>query len=114
MEAGVEHFGRGIDDAIDKVILVVEPSFESVTVAEKIRDLAAGMNKVVTAVLDKVPSEKVVQKLEGELKSMGIELVGAIPNDPSVFDACLQGGVPDHGEAFYTAGKLLDNLLGQK
>ncbi|HID29549.1 MAG TPA: ATP-binding protein, partial [Desulfobacterales bacterium] len=52
MEAGVEHFGRGIDNAIDKVILVVEPSFESVTVAEKIRELAAGINKVVVAVLN--------------------------------------------------------------
>jgi CO dehydrogenase nickel-insertion accessory protein CooC1 len=47
MEAGIEHFGRGIDEAIDKVILVVEPSFESLNVAEKIRDLAAGMNKAV-------------------------------------------------------------------
>ena len=114
MEAGVEHFGRGIDDAIDEVILVVEPSFESVTVAEKIRDLAAGTDKVVTAVLNKMPSEKVAQNLEGELKSRGIELVGTIPNDPSVFDACLEGRVLDQGEAFHTAGKLLDNLLGQK
>ena len=114
MEAGVEHFGRGIDDAIDEVILVVEPSFESVTVVEKIRDLAAGTDKVVTAVLNKMPSEKVAQNLEGELKSRGIELVGTIPNDPSVFDACLEGRVLDQGEAFHTAGKLLDNLLGQK
>ena len=40
MEAGVEHFGRGIDESIDSVLLVVEPSFESLTVAEKIKELA--------------------------------------------------------------------------
>ncbi|MFP4000174.1 MAG: hypothetical protein ACLFUN_10050, partial [Desulfobacterales bacterium] len=29
MEAGVEHFGRGIDETIDKLLVVVEPSFDS-------------------------------------------------------------------------------------
>ncbi len=113
MEAGIEHFGRGIDEAIDKVILVVEPSFESVTVAEKIRDLAAGMNKEVTAVLNKMPSEEVAQKLQGELKSRSIEIIGTIPNDPLVFDACLEGRVLDQGKAFHAAGEVLDGLLSE-
>jgi CO dehydrogenase maturation factor len=111
MEAGVEHFGRGIDEAIDEVILVVEPSFESVNVAEKIRDLAAGMNKAVTGVLNKTPSEKVAQKLEGELRGRGIELIKTIPNDSSVFDACLEGRVLGQGEAFRAAGEALERLL---
>ena len=34
MEAGVEHFGRGIDEAIDRVLVVVEPGFASLAVAE--------------------------------------------------------------------------------
>ena len=114
MEAGVEHFGRGIDEGIDTVVLVIEPSFESVNVAEKIRGLAAGMNKAVTGVLNKMPSEKVAQKLEGELNSRGIEIIGTLPNDPLVFEACLEGLVLDQGEAFRAAGKLLDGLLGQK
>ena len=114
MEAGVEHFGRGIDEAVDKVILVIEPSFESVNMAEKIRDLAAGLNKEVTGVLNKMPSEKVAQKLEGELKNKDIEIIGTIPNDPSIFEACLEGRVLDRGEAFRAAGKLLDGLLGRK
>jgi len=42
MEAGVEHFGRGIDEGIDRALLVVEPSFESVTMAEKIKGLPPG------------------------------------------------------------------------
>jgi CO dehydrogenase maturation factor len=113
MEAGIEHFGRGIDEAIDKVILVVEPSFESVNVAEKIRDLAAGMNKEVTAVLNKMPSEKVAKKLEEKLKSRSIELIGTIPNDPLVFDACLDGRVLGQGKAFRAAGEVLDGLLSE-
>jgi CO dehydrogenase maturation factor len=111
MEAGIEHFGRGIDEAIDKVILVVEPSFESVNVAEKIRDLAAGMNKEVSAVLNKMPSEKVGKRLEDELKSRNIAILGKIPNDAAVFDACLGGRVLDRGKAFHAAGQMLDGLL---
>jgi len=51
MEAGVEHFGRGVDESIDSVLLVVEPSFESIEVAEKVKSLASGIHKNVHAVL---------------------------------------------------------------
>jgi len=111
MEAGVEHFGRGIDEAIDKVFLVVEPSFESVTVAEKIRDLAASMNKEITVVLNKIPSEILAQKLAGELSSKNLAISGTIPNDPTIFDACLEGRVLGKGKAFDVAGKILEGLL---
>ncbi|RLC60495.1 MAG: ATP-binding protein [Chloroflexi bacterium] len=40
MEAGVEHFGRGVDTSIDSVLIVVEPPLESVNVGQKIHDLA--------------------------------------------------------------------------
>jgi len=111
MEAGVEHFGRGIDEAIDKVLVVVEPSFESLTVAAKIKSLAAAMNKEVVAVLNKMPSEKVAQKLEEELSRANIQIIGSIPSDSLVFDACLEGRVIDQGKAFHAAGKTLDALL---
>jgi len=55
MEAGVEHFGRGIDESIDWVLVVVEPSFDSLNLAARIKTLAAGMNKKVAAVLNKTP-----------------------------------------------------------
>jgi CO dehydrogenase maturation factor len=111
MEAGVEHFGRGIDEGIDRVLLVVEPSFESLTVAEKIKGLASGLDKAVLAVLNKIDSEKIAHKLEGELRTRDIEVIGIIPNDPLVFEACLEGRTLGGGEAFNAAGKVLDDLL---
>jgi len=113
MEAGVEHFGRGIDEGIDRVLLVVEPSFESLTVAEKIKGLASGMNKPVSAVLNKIDSERIAHKLEGELKTRDIEVIGTIPNDPLVFEACLEGQAIGGGKAFHAAGKVLGNLLSE-
>ncbi len=113
MEAGVEHFGRGIDEGIDRVLLVVEPSFESLTVAEKIKGLASGLDKAVLAVLNKIDSERIALKLEGELRTRDIEVIGIIPNDPLVFEACLEGRTLGGGEAFHAAGKVLDNLIAE-
>jgi len=111
MEAGVEHFGRGIDEGIDRVLLVVEPSFESIAVAEKIKTLASGLDKALSAVLNKIGSEKIALKLKDELRIRDIEVIGTIPNDPSVFEACFEGRTLGGGEAFHEAGKVLDNLL---
>ncbi|MBL0712433.1 MAG: hypothetical protein JJV98_01920 [Desulfosarcina sp.] len=114
MEAGVEHFGRGIDEGIDRVLLVVEPSFESITLAEKIKEIASGMNRAVSAVLNKIDSEKIAHKLKGELKTRDIKVIGTIPNDPLVFEACLEGRAIGGGDAFHAAGKVLDDLLAEK
>ncbi len=111
MEAGVEHFGRGIDEGIDRVLVVVEPSYESLRVAEKIKELAGGMGKTVAAVLNKVPSAGVGGRLEKQLQEMNLDIVGTIPNDSSVFDAGFEGGVLDRGKALDAAGKVLDALL---
>jgi CO dehydrogenase maturation factor len=38
--AGIEHFGRGIDSHADLIVGVVDPSYESVLLSEKIRAMA--------------------------------------------------------------------------
>ena len=111
MEAGIEHFGRGIDEGIDRILLVVEPSFESLNVAEKIKGIAAGMNKAVSAVLNKIDSDKIAHKLENELRTKNIQIIGTIPNDPLVFEACLEGSTIGVGKAFHAAGRVLDDLI---
>jgi CO dehydrogenase maturation factor len=111
MEAGVEHFGRGIDGSIDAVILVVEPSWDSVTLAKRIKGLAEGIEKKVWAVLNKVDSESIATRLRGELKQKGIEVIGVLPYDAYVSEACLEGRALDRGEALQEAGKALDFLL---
>lgn len=113
MEAGVEHFGRGIDEGIDEVLLAVEPSFESITIAEKTKSLAGSIDKNVQAVLNKVNSEDIASKLEIQLRRRGIEVIGFIPNDTAVFEACLEGRALSQGKAFHAAGKVLDLLLSK-
>jgi CO dehydrogenase maturation factor len=91
MEAGIEHFGRGIEEGIDSVLVVVEPSRESIVLAEKIKDLAkgAGVNNI-WAILNKITSEDLILELKNILQKK-IEIIGTIHYQPAIFEACLEG-----------------------
>lgn len=53
MEAGIEHFGRGLDDEADLILMVCDPSYECVQLAAKIRELGEKLQKPVYYVLNK-------------------------------------------------------------
>jgi len=111
MEAGVEHFGRGIDKNVDTILLVVEPSFESIAIAAKIKELAGDMNKRLWAVLNKVNSADTAKRLENQLGQHHIKIIGMIPNDSMVFETGLEGRPFAPGKAFRAAGKVLDFVV---
>ena len=114
MEAGIEHFGRGIDNSIDAVLVVVEPSYESIALAEKIKDLASGIDKKFWAVLNKVSSETLISEIKAKLKSREMETIGVISYDASVFLAGLNGDPLNRGRATRQAAEILDVLLPAK
>ena len=98
MEAGVEHFGRGVETSIDSVLIVVEPPLESVNVAQKIHELASGIGiKNVWAVINKVPSEEIATRLKAELRERHIEIIGCIYFDADVFRSSIDGKIPMDG-----------------
>jgi CO dehydrogenase maturation factor len=92
MEAGVEHFGRGVETSIDSVVVVVEPSLESIELAARIKKLSAdaGVERIA-AVLNKVVSEDISRKLKDELVKRGVRVIGNIHYHSDIFEASLQG-----------------------
>jgi len=115
MEAGVEHFGRGVETSIDGVLVVVEPSFESVQLAERVNSLANGIGiHNIWAVVNKVASDDTASNLKEQLRKRNMDVVGCIQYDPDVFDACLEGlPLPRGGQAASDAGRLLDVLISK-
>ncbi|MFC1909338.1 helicase HerA domain-containing protein [Chloroflexota bacterium] len=112
MEAGVEHFGRGVETSIDSVLIVVEPPLESVNVGQKIHELASGIGiKNIWAVLNKVPSEEIATKLKAELKHRHIDVIGCIYFDADVFRSSLEGKIPVSGVAVHETKEVLDRIL---
>ena len=94
-EAGVESFGRGVERHVDVVLIVVEPSRESILLAKRAAEMARGMGvERVCAVANKVPSPAVGATLFEELRKMDLEVVGAVAQDTAVFEAGMVGAVP--------------------
>jgi len=112
MEAGIEHFGRGVETSVDSVLVVVEPSFDSLELAEKIHALAAqlGMDNTWT-ILNKVTSEEMDRKLREELERRNVAVIGTIGYDLEIFQSGLEGRPLQGGEAEKSAGRILDQLL---
>ena len=57
MEAGVEHFGRGIDNGVDLVLMIVDPSYESLQLSKKVGELAKSIGKPFYYVFNKVTED---------------------------------------------------------
>jgi CO dehydrogenase maturation factor len=92
MEAGIEHFGRGLETSIDAVIAVIEPSLESINLAKKINDLTSGAGtNFVGVVMNKVSSNNMHEKMSGELEKRRLPILGKIPFSERIVKACLQG-----------------------
>jgi len=92
MEAGIESFGRGVERSVDTLLIIVEPSFESLALAEKIGYMAdgIGINKV-RAILNKIPSEKSEEKIIKELEKKKTKPIGTVYFDPQINEAGFEG-----------------------
>ncbi len=113
MEAGIEHFGRGVDADIDGILLVVEPSFESLSIAGKIKEIAGDVNQPLWAVLNKVRSDDMKTQLAETLDRKHIDVIGALPDDPAVFEAGLSGAAIGFCASDDEAGKILEYCCKQ-
>jgi CO dehydrogenase maturation factor len=114
MEAGVEHFGRGIETSIDRVLAIVEPSFESLELALKVKQLAAGAGVSKTqAILNKITSDKIAMRLKDELARRGLEVIGIVHHDPQVFEAALEGHRLEEGVASKEIKGIVDAVLSR-
>lgn len=89
MEAGVEHFGRGTDNHVDAILMIVDPSFESLRLSAKIAELSRSIGKPVYFCLNKLTPEN-EQLMEAEAGKHGTVL-GKMPQNPQIGTAGLLG-----------------------
>ena len=112
MEAGVESFGRGVERSADLILAVVEPSFESMALAEKIVYMAEGMGIDRTgALLNKIDSENMKNRMESELSKRKIQTLGAVYFDQGVRDAGFDGVPPGESKAKSEIKAITELLL---
>ena len=87
-EAGSEHFGRRVDAGCDLILAVVDPSFESILMADRTRQLAESAGVQAFFILNKVDDavrEAMEERLDPE------KVIACIPRDDTLFLQSLHG-----------------------
>ncbi len=80
-DAGIEHFGRGVEVGCDVIVAIVEPSYESIQLTNKIVELANKIGKRDVVLANKVDDE--TMKL--------IKADAYLPFKREIYVACLEG-----------------------
>jgi len=90
MEAGIEHLGRGTARAVDKLIVVIEPSKKSIETAFRIKELASQIGVVdVSAIGSKIRGEKDKSYLLSNIADFNF--LGFISFDELIIEADIKG-----------------------
>lgn len=110
-EAGVEHFGRGVLEGVEIVLMMVDPSYESVVLAEKTMRLAGEAGKGFLAVLNKT-DETTEAVLRRELAGREIPVGGALISSPKIAQANLVGNPVRVGLLSGEVGVIIEGLAG--
>jgi len=93
MEAGIEHLGRATAQAVDKLIVVVEPGRRSIETAGHIKKLAAEIRLQNIGVIgNKIRSKADEEFLKTNLPDF--EFLGFLPYDNALIEADLNGISP--------------------
>ena len=111
MYAGVEHLGRATADAVEAMLVVVEPTARSIGTADQIKGLAKDLNlKSIFLVGCKVGDEDDLRFIEDN--SPGLKVIGSIPDDPAVRKADREGSAAYHLSANLAASakEIVDKL----
>ncbi len=89
MEAGIEHLGRGTAEAVDALIIVVEPGHRSLQTAVRIKQLAGdiGLEKVFI-VGSKIRAEDDISFIQDNLP--GFPYIGSVSFSEEIIEADLK------------------------
>jgi CO dehydrogenase maturation factor len=88
-DAGIEHFGRGVERGVDILLVVIDPSQESILLAKKISELGQQVDKPVYYILNRISDQKTKDFL---LNSIDAEkVIAIIPKNKEIFISGLAG-----------------------
>lgn len=105
-EAGIEHFGRGLLEGADYILVAVEPSLESVALAGKACRLAREAGKGFGVVLSRVDDES-RPLIEEKLFENGLSPIGSVPRSSAIARANLEGSALEAA----SAGGSLEGII---
>jgi CO dehydrogenase maturation factor len=110
-EAGVEHFGRGVDALAEIMLFVIDPSYEALELCQEAKTLADQIGLEFRAILNKVEDKNTVAFMREQLARKSIMVEASIPYDDDLFQSALHGKALEVRTAADSIEKLLDSVL---
>ena len=109
-EAGVESFGRGLEQQVDTVITVAEPSIDSLELSKIIYDMAQGIGiGRIRTIVNKVPAE-MNREITKALREQKIPYLGIVEQSSEVQKNSLYGR-PIERDATYESILAMTKLM---
>ena len=87
-EAGTEHFGRQVDAECDLIIGIIDPTYESIILAEKMEDMAKSAGKDIVYVMNKA-NEHIIDDMMEKIDPQ--KVIATIPQHEDIFIKNLKG-----------------------
>ncbi|XRO74608.1 P-loop NTPase [Methanocaldococcus sp. 28A] len=87
-EAGIEHFGRGVEGGCDVIIAIVDPTYESIRLSKKIEEIGEKLGKKVYFIVNKVDDDTKELVLENINKD---KVIAIISNNKEIMKCGLMG-----------------------
>jgi len=87
-EAGTEHFGRQVDAECDLIIGIIDPTYESIILAEKMEDMAKSAGKDIVYVLNKA-NEHIIGDMMDKIDPQ--KVIATISQHDDIFIKNLKG-----------------------
>jgi CO dehydrogenase maturation factor len=114
MEAGVEHLGRGTAEAVDRLLVVVEPGRRSIDTAHAVKKLASDIGLTNLGVIgNKLRGEKDEAFLREQMAAF--EILGMVPYSEEIIEADMKGSPPyeRYPELVQRLEEVVDRLKGE-
>ncbi|XHH09069.1 MAG: P-loop NTPase [Candidatus Bathyarchaeia archaeon] len=112
-EAGVEHLGRGLAEAVDLIFGVIDPSYESIRLSKKIAAMTAESKKPLYFIINKA-TPNVAKKIAAQIGKEHV--IGVVPFSSAVQEKGLLGEALDDHIINVSAitGFILKSLIGNR
>lgn len=88
-DAGIEHFGRGVEKGVDILLVIIDPSRESILLAKKISELGKQVDKPVYYILNRISDQETQDFLTNSID--GERVIAVIPENKEIFMSGLAG-----------------------
>ena len=88
-DAGIEHFGRGVETGVEILLVIIDPSQESILLAKKISELGRQIDKPVYNILNRISDQETQDFLMNAIDKERV--IAIIPENKEIFMSGLTG-----------------------